>query len=289
MNMHRIFALTLVAAAVLAGCNTAPVNQALLDEARNDYGVAQANPQTRELAGGELKQAGDALAKADQAAARGDRAAEVNSLAYMAKQRVAIAHETAKQKSSEQAISEANASRDKLRLAARTIEVDSAQRSAELAQRQAATSQQQASESQTRNAVLEAQLKELDARKTERGMVITIGDVLFDTDQAQLKAGGMRSMQKLVVFFKNNPQRRAMVEGFTDSTGSDSHNQELSGRRANAVRTALLDLGVGGDRVTSHGYGESHPVASNDSAGGRQLNRRVEIVLSDDSGTIAPR
>jgi len=80
-----------------------------------------------------------------------------------------------------------------------------------------------------------------------------------------------------------------LVEGYTDSTGSDSLNQELSDRRANTVRTALLDMGSSSDRVTARGYGEAYPVASNDTAASRQLNRRVEIILSDDKGNIAPR
>jgi outer membrane protein OmpA-like peptidoglycan-associated protein len=99
----------------------------------------------------------------------------------------------------------------------------------------------------------------------------------------------MRNMEKLVAFLKEYPQRKAVVEGFTDSTGSDSHNQELSGRRASAVRSALVDMGIGSERLDAHGYGEAYPVASNGNSGGRQMNRRVEIILSDDSGTIPAR
>lgn len=79
-----------------------------------------------------------------------------------------------------------------------------------------------------------------------------------------------------------------MIEGHTDSTGNDSHNQVLSERRASAVQTALNDMGISSDRVTTHGYGEASPVASNDSAAGRQMNRRVEIVLSDENGNLTP-
>ena len=120
-------------------------------------------------------------------------------------------------------------------------------------------------------------------------MVITLGDVLFDNNRAQLKSGGMRNVQKLADFFKQYPQRNVMVEGFTDSTGSHSRNQELSDQRANSVREALLGMGIGTDRITSRGYGESYPVAGNDTAAGRQQNRRVEIIISDNSGNIAPR
>jgi outer membrane protein OmpA-like peptidoglycan-associated protein len=310
MTHSRILSLTLVSAALLAACATAPVPNAMLEQARTDYRSAAANPQARDLAGGELKQAADALARADEAWARKDAKPDVDHLAYLAKQRAAIAEETARQKGAELAVAEGNATRDRTRLAARTAEADTAHRSADAArqqsqeaQRQATLSQQQAdaaraqatasqqraSEAQQRNAQLEAQMRDLNATKTDRGMVVTIGDVLFDTDQARLKSGGMRNVEKLAGFFEKNPQRKALVEGFTDSTGSPGHNQELSGRRADAVRTALVGLGVAGDRISTRGYGEAYPVAGNDNASGRQLNRRVEIVLSDDSGVVAPR
>jgi outer membrane protein OmpA-like peptidoglycan-associated protein len=281
-----------------------------LEEARSDYRAAQNNPQTVNLAAGELKQAGDALNKANDAWSKRENSAEVDHLAYLAKQRVAIAQETAKQKVAEMSVTNANMARDQVRLAARTQEADTAQRSAAAAQRQAEesqrqseasqrqseasqrqseASQQQAKDAETRASQLEAQLKDLNAKKTDRGMVITIGDVLFDTNKAQLKSGGMRSVEKLAGFFKQYPQRKALVEGFTDSTGSESTNQELSDRRANAVRAALVDMGVSSDRIATHGYGEAYPVAGNDSAGSRQLNRRVEIILSNDDGNIAPR
>lgn len=177
------------------------------------------------------------------------------------------------------------------------------QRSAEASQRQAAgerqaaadaqmnaqAARQQAQDAEGRARVLEAQLRELEAKKTDRGMVITLGDVLFDTNEAQLKTGGMRNVQKLADFFKQHPKRKLMIEGFTDSTGSNSANQDLSERRASSVQTALLDMGIGRERMTSRGYGESHPAAGNDTAAGRQLNRRVEVIVSDESGSIAPR
>jgi outer membrane protein OmpA-like peptidoglycan-associated protein len=308
MNMNtkiRFHSLMLAAVAVaaLAGCNTVPPANATLDQARSEYRAAQATPATRDLASGELKQAGDALNLADAAWSRGDKPAEVDHLAYLAKQRVAVAQAVGTRKSAEAAVASAETARDKQRLAARTNEADAAQRDAQSAQRQAeasqrqsdaatqqaALAQQKANEAQSRNSQLEAQLKDLNAKKTDRGLVITIGDVLFDTNQAQLKTGGMRSVEKLGVFLRQYPQRKAMVEGFTDSVGSDSSNQALSARRADAVRLALVNMGVGGDRVATHGYGESYPMADNESASGRQLNRRVEIVLSDDSGNIVPR
>ena len=84
-------------------------------------------------------------------------------------------------------------------------------------------------------------------------------------------------------------QRTVLVEGFTDSTGADAYNQTLSTERADAVRVALLAQGIASNRVVSRGYGKANPVGSNDTAAGRQMNRRVEIVLSDDSGRTVAR
>lgn len=289
MTQNRSFAMTLIAAAVLAACSTAPMNNAMLDQARSDYRSAQDDPQTRDLAGGELKLAGDAVTTADAALQRGEQTVEVDHLAYVARQRVAIANETAKQKAAELAVSNAGAARDKTRLDARTNEADAAGLKTVQAQRDTASAKRDASDAQAHATALEAQLADLNAKQTERGMVISIGDVLFDTDRAELRSGAARNVDKLVAFMKQYPQRRAMIEGFTDNTGSDSHNLSLSGRRADAVRTAMVDMGVGGERLTTHGYGEAFPVAGNDSAGGRQANRRVEIVLSDEVGNITPR
>jgi outer membrane protein OmpA-like peptidoglycan-associated protein len=136
-------------------------------------------------------------------------------------------------------------------------------------------------DAQAKADALAAQLADLQAKQTERGIVITFGDVLFNTDQAVLTEGGQRTVRKLADVLMQNPDRSVMVEGFTDSTGSAAHNLELSQRRAESVRSALMGMGVEGTRVATRGYGEAYPIAGNDTAGNRQLNRRVEIVLSD--------
>lgn len=135
----------------------------------------------------------------------------------------------------------------------------------------------------------QVQLQELSAKKTERGMVITLGDVLFRTDKAQLESGGVHNIQKLADFLNHYPQHKVLIEGYTDSTGSNSHNLALSESRANAVKTALTGRGINADRIAVRGYGEEYPVASNATAATRQLNRRVEIILSDHGGNIIQR
>jgi outer membrane protein OmpA-like peptidoglycan-associated protein len=313
LRSRTLGALSLLAAAAvlaLSACGSAPRNNDQVDAARSAYNAAAANPEVRDGAPVELKAAADALNRAEQSLRREEKTATVNNLAYLASQSVATAQAAGSRKASEAAVAKANAERDRMRLEARTKEADAATASAQAAQvdarasqvqarsaerdalasqRAADASQQDAQAALQRNLVLEEQLRDLNAKKTSRGMVITIGDVLFDTGRAEIKSGGMRNMDKLVSFLQTYPLRRAQVEGFTDNVGSDSTNQDLSARRADAVRSALVSRGIAADRVGTQGYGESFPVAGNDSAGGRQMNRRVEIVLSDDSGVIASR
>ncbi len=282
MKKNGLFPLSFIVVAVLASCSSTPDKNARLEDARSSYSAEQSDPQVINLAALELKEAGDALAKANNAWNQQQDRATVDHLAYLAQRQMAIAQETAKRKGAEATVSHAAAERDKIRLAARTEQAERAQRSAEV-------SQQHAQDAEMRARQLESQLNELNAKQTERGMVITLGDVLFDTSRAQLKSGGVREVQKLADVLKRNPQRKVFIEGFTDSTGSDSYNQELSERRATAVRDTLLGMGISSDRITTGGYGKSFPVASNDSEAGRQLNRRVEIVISDENGDIKVR
>jgi outer membrane protein OmpA-like peptidoglycan-associated protein len=317
MTTFRHLSLAVLAAAALAACSSIPADNVMLTQARNDYRGLQGDPLTQRLAPAELKQAADALAVAESAQADRKDVEQVNQLAYLARQRVALAREAGARKGAEAAVAEAGAERDKLRLAARTREADASAQSAAIAnmdaassqrqaaaaqqqaalsqqqavasQQQAAASQQQAGDAERRSAALEAQLRDLNAKKTERGMVITIGDVLFDTGRADLKPGGMQNIQRLGGFLKEYPQRKALIEGYTDSVGSDITNVALSGRRADAVMAALLGMGVTRSQLAAQGYGETHPVAGNETSSGRQMNRRVEIVLSDETGVLSPR
>ena len=131
---------------------------------------------------------------------------------------------------------------------------------------------------------MQAELDALKAKPTERGLVLTLGDVLFDTGKAELNSGASRKLDQLVQFLNDQPNRNVEIDGFTDSVGSDAYNLDLSQRRADAVRSALIGRGIAAARIGSKGYGENYPVASNNEASGRQLNRRVEVVIGDENG-----
>lgn len=262
--------LTLIAAAIISACSTVPTQA--LNEAHSSYNTARTNAEVTSLAQLELKKAGDSLSQADHALKEGEDDETVNHFAYLAKQQVGIAQETAKRKIAETAVTTASAERNLVRLDARTAEADAAHQQVDVLK-----------------AEQQRLLKELNAQQTERGLVITLSDVLFSTNKAQLNSGGMRNVYKVADFLNQYPKYKVLIEGHTDSVGTDEHNQDLSERRALAVQNALVDARVSSDRISARGFGESLPIASNDNAGGRQLNRRVEIILSDNEGNIAPR
>jgi outer membrane protein OmpA-like peptidoglycan-associated protein len=164
-----------------------------------------------------------------------------------------------------------------------------AQEQARQSQNEVLLSRQQARDAEIQTVVLAAELRDIKARPTERGMVITLQDVLFDSGSAKLRSGALRVIDRLAVFLREHPDRSLAIEGFTDNVGNAVVNEELSLRRAAAVRAALMDAGVDGARIVARGYGATYPVATNDTAEGRQRNRRVEIVVSDEHGTILPR
>ena len=125
------------------------------------------------------------------------------------------------------------------------------------------------------------QIDELDARPTYRGWVVILGDVLFTRAQADLEKGASGNLDKLVNFLNEYPSRTVVIEGYTDSAGSELYNQELSQRRADSVRTYLVARGIHPVRLFAAGKGESAPLAGNESAAGRQQNRRVEITINN--------
>lgn len=295
--------LALLSLAVLSACSSVPATNPQLNQARTDYRNAERDPRASQMAATEMKQAQDALNAANAAWDRQDTPDTVGHLAYITRQRVAIARETMTLRSAEQVAGGAGTARNAIRLEARTQEAEvahgqadkaqrdaqAAQRGADIARAETAEAQRKADAAQAQNVALQARLSELNARATPRGLVLTLGDVLFDSDQAHIKAAGLRLIRQLAVVLTESPTYNAQVEGFTDSTGTEAHNLALSGQRADAVRASLLSEGVSPSRVTTRGLGESNPAASNDSADGRLLNRRVEIVLSDGRNLNAPR
>lgn len=276
-----------VAAATLlaAGCASVPVPNPALERAHASQTALQSDPQARQLAPSEALQADEAVRAADAAWARKEDNATVDHLAYLAQQRIAIARETVSARTFEKAaqatLADTATARARQERTMADRELASARQAAQNKTVELAVVSAAAQDDKARANELQAQLRELNARPSERGDVVTLGDILFDTSSDLLRSGAP-GLGQLVAFLERHPQRTVSVEGFTDSQGSASANIDLSQRRAGAVREALIQQGISGERISARGFGNAQPAASNATPAGRQLNRRVEIVLSRD-------
>jgi len=174
-------------------------------------------------------------------------------------------------------LSAANAETDRLR------QENEAQRAAAQADQERAAkekAQAEAERTQLRADLLLQFNAILETRDTARGLIVNMSDVLFDTAKHTLRPAAREKLAKVAGIISGHPGLRLAVEGYTDSVGGDDYNQKLSEDRGTAVRDYLTQEGVAGTSVTSQGFGKSQPVASNDTAAGRQQNRRVELVVS---------
>jgi outer membrane protein OmpA-like peptidoglycan-associated protein len=308
----------------IAGCASTPEPNAALVHARSVVEAAQADPDANKYAALDLEAAKNQLDIAEAAAMRRDEPA-IAQPAYLAVQTARLAEARGAAKADDARVAAGQGERDRIQLAARTRDVDAARMAASTANMNANTATMAANAANTaanaanmatnaanmatneanlaantaigqrdaateQAARLQAEIDQLRATPTPRGLVLTLGDVLFDTGRAQLNPGSARKLDQLAQFLNEHPERRVQIDGFTDSVGSESYNQDLSQRRADAVRFALISRGINPSRIGSQGYGRGFPVADNSDSGGRQLNRRVEVVIGDDSGaSIAGR
>jgi outer membrane protein OmpA-like peptidoglycan-associated protein len=249
----RTLMIALPAAALIAACG--PTRNAALDDARTAYRSAADDPMIAREAPVELQEAHEALRRAEREWEDDGDDDETNHLAYLAARRTEIARETARAEAADSRVESLARHRAEVTIAARNREID-----------------------ELRSAV-----------RTDRGLVYTVGDVLFAFDGTDLKPGAYRELQELVDFLRRHPDREIVIEGHTDSVGSPEYNQRLSRARAESVARFLRENGVDPARVSTRGYGERRPVASNDNSGGRQLNRRVEVVIEDADVASQPR
>ena len=299
--------------AFMTGCATLPEKNEAMDRARAVYEQAQANPDVTKNAPVALYEASKALKRAEQA----EDAGEMTHLAHIAERKAQIAMALAEEKKAEQERERLNKERDKMLLAARELEIDRvkgeadslAQQAekarseaearaveierargkadakaleAEMSRKQAEAKALEAQQALAAKKSLESEIEALKAKKSERGIVLTLGDILFETGKAELMPGAGRTIDQLAEFLKKHSGRNVLIEGHTDSVGGETYNLGLSQRRADAVKTALIAGGILPDRIMTKGYGERYPIAGNSTAAGRQENRRVEIIILDE-------
>lgn len=248
-----------LSAVLLVGCAGTPETPSGAADVRSNLSALQSDPDLAERAADAVREAEEAVRLAEQPLPASEaRLAEHR--VYMAEQKVEIARARATTSYAEDQRERLADDREEARLAARTEEADRARRS---------------------SAELQSQIDTLQAEATERGIVLTLGDVLFATGSADLQGGDDDNLNRLVDFLEEHPERGVMIEGHTDSVGDAQSNQRLSERRADSVRSYLVQRGIARDRLSTSGQGQDRPVASNESDSGRQQNRRVEVIIEN--------
>lgn len=259
--MKNINLLIMSSVVLISACASAPKQTPLLDQARVDVQTLQQDPQAAQIASRELTAARSSLATAEAASKDHKSLDTIDHYAYLASRQAQTGEARLAEARAKELVAKGEADRNRVLLEARTKEADETRR----------------------------ELAELQAKQTDRGMVLTLHDVLFNTGAATLQPGADLVLNRVADVMQKNPNMRLIVEGHTDSQGSDSYNENLSQRRSQAVKDGLVARGIASDRVSTLGRGEAFPIASNDTAEGRQQNRRVEIVFSDDGGEFGSK
>lgn len=255
----------------VAACSSAPKMAEGISDIRAELNTLQAKNELAILAPAAISQAEESVRAAEQPV-KNEQLSQ--HLVFVADRKVNIALAQAQSRFAEDQQKVLAKNRDDARLDARTTEANQAHQDARLARADAADARQESDDAQ-------AQLALLNARESERGWVVTLGDVLFDTGKANLKSSTSQHLTNLATFLGKYPQRGAIIEGYTDSVGTEEYNLGLSERRADSVSNFLQAQGVQSSRLSSQGKGESFPVANNESASGRQQNRRVEVIITN--------
>ncbi len=255
--------------ALLGGCMRAQpaASDASLEAARARFQALKENADVLRSAPKDVIRAGESLARADRLSGYWGSAEDVEHYAYLSRRYSDIAEQKSALNLNQERASKLELERQRLQLALREAKLLSLQGQSQW---------------------LEEQIVSLASTATDRGLVMTLGDVLFDVGYADLNASANRTVLKLVQFLQLNPRRVVRIEGYSDSRGDKQKNLELSRARAQAVADALIDLGIDPKRIEVQGYGESYPLAENASAKGRAQNRRVEILFSDEQGRLGP-
>lgn len=273
MNTKKLLLAALISS-TLAGCASTPETAGEVEALRSEYTMLSSRPDAVRSASLSLQEAEVVLEKAERAVERGADSKEIEHLTYITEKKLEIVKAKIAESEAEEYVANAELARKDFQIQRKEQELKQVQREKQLA---IAAVQKMAAEADK----LQSDLAEVKAKQSERGLVLTLSDILFETNNAEIASGAERSLSKIAEFLNKYPKQSIVVEGHTDSTGTSSYNQDLSERRAASVREKIVSKGVDGNRINSIGKGEEYPVASNDNSAGRQQNRRVEIVVKN--------
>jgi outer membrane protein OmpA-like peptidoglycan-associated protein len=259
------------------------------DEARRAQEKAENEAQRRAAAEQQSQQAAQQAEQArQQAQAEADRRRQIEDQQEQATQQARQAQQQAQQAQEQAQQAQEQAQAEAQQRAAAEQQNQQIAQQADEARRQAAQAQQRAQTAESQQAELRqrlmTQLNEiLETKDSARGLIVSMPDVLFDSGSANLKPTARERLAKVAGILIAYPDIHVEVDGYTDSTGSPLTNQQLSEERAASVQAYLTQQGVPASSIGIHGFGEANPIASNDTATGRQQNRRVELVVSGQS------
>lgn len=216
-------------------------------------------------------------------------ATQANASAANARDAADVARDDANTARSSAVIARSDASSARSAANVARDDATNARDEAAIARSQADSARRDATAAQLETESLERQILELNARNTDRGLVVTLGDVLFASGNAMIVGSNDNNLEKLAEFLNRYSTRLVTIEGHTDSVGDDNSNMGLSQRRADAVRDYLIGQGVAASRLSASGKGENSPVSGNDTDTGRQQNRRVEVIIANDPSIVSTR
>lgn len=271
--------LTLVLAS--AGCVAKP--NANVTRVQNELSVLKSDPAVISNATIQLQDAERAVLRSEDTWSKTQDPDEAEHLSYLASKRIEIARVKTNQQLAESEAIRLSHARETASINAQTISLRESEARASLADANALRTVALIQDRQSQINELKGQLIELKARDGTRGLTLTLGDVMFESNRAEFKSGAARKLLELITFVRNHPQEYVTIEGHTDNTGPTSSNIDLSLRRAEAVRQLFIDNRINSDRISTRGLGEQFPLASNNTAAGRLQNRRVEIIVSNSS------
>jgi outer membrane protein OmpA-like peptidoglycan-associated protein len=273
MSLNKQIVLSVAIAAVLSACSATPDRNETLEQARALVQQVESSPRAG-IAAADIANARTSLDAANRLAESKSRKSDMEFEATNAALSAQIASEKILTAEANEAVAKGTAQHQAVLIQARERDVQKSAAQADDARREATASQARADS-------LETELADLKLKKTERGLVMTLGDVMFDTGQSTLKAGAYATLDRLATALRQQSERKVLIEGHTDNVGSGESNQGLSERRARSVEMGLMQRGVERSQITALGKGEDFPISGNDTADGRQSNRRVELIFTD--------
>ena len=275
----------------MAGCGPSQKEMMAKDQlerAKKSYTEAKTNPNVETYAPLELQEAG----KAVQAAENAKKADDMNHLGYIAERKSLQATTVAEGKVAEKEIAKLNTEKAELIAQKQTIAANKAQSQAQAQAEKTEEARKMAEAEREKSAMAASKreenrkaLAEMNAKMTERGIVLTLAGTMFPVGKSDLSPDASHRLTKLSELLKNNPNRNVLIEGYTDDVGKEDSNQALSLERARSVKAVLLRNGVAPDRIATVGYGELFPAESNKTAAGRAKNRRVEVIILNEGVT----